>query len=269
MGEALLAPEYYKDDRIFVHIRPDKDDEHAVRVKALEDAGHPVLRIEIGDRYDIGGQFFLWETATAVAGMVLGINPFDQPNVESAKVLAKEMMAAYHKEGALPTLTPKVSEDGLTVYAPFEVAGVDDAVRELLKASEKEPSGGAYVAIQAYLKPDPETDGALEEMRTAVLKRSKAPVTVGYGPRFLHSTGQLHKGDAGRGLFIQFTAANSVDADIPDEPGSETSSVSFGVLKDAQALGDRQALEDAGRKVIRIDLGNDVVNALRRLTKST
>ena len=219
VGEALLAPEFYKDDRIFVHIRLDKDDENAAEVKALEDAGHPVLRIQVNDPYDIGGQFFLWETATAVAGMVLGINPFDQPNVESAKVLAKEMMAAYHKEGALPKLSPTIAEDGLTVYTPFKVAHVDDAIGALIETAEKEPSGGSYVAIQAYLKPDPKTDAALEELRTVVMKRSKAAVTVGYGPRFLHSTGQLHKGDAGRGLFIQFTAANIEDADIPDEPG--------------------------------------------------
>jgi hypothetical protein len=202
------------------------------------------------DRYGLGAQFFLWEIATAVAGHRLGINPFDQPNVEAAKVLARQMVDEYIKTGALPE-----SESDPPTAAALE---------ELLSSAQP----GAYIALQAFVQPTAETDAALLALRTRLRDRFKLATTVGYGPRFLHSTGQLHKGDAGHGLFVQFTADVAKDAPIPDEAGAPDSSISFGVLKTAQALGDRQALLDAGRQVIRFHLGTDVVGTLKQLMEA-
>jgi transaldolase/glucose-6-phosphate isomerase len=249
VGEPPGPPEVYGEDRLFVHVQMDGDETHDAAVAALEKAGHPVVRLNLADRYDLGGQLFLWELATAVAGHRLGINPFDQPNVEVAKVLARQMVAEYTEKGNLP-----VGES-----APPDVGALDQFL------DQARP--GDYVALQAYVQPSPATDAALAELRLGLRDRLHLATTVGYGPRFLHSTGQLHKGDAGNGLFIQFTADAPRDAPIPDEAGAPESSITFGVLKMAQALGDYQALLDAGRRVIRFHLGDDVVKGLKRLNR--
>jgi len=262
VGEPLGPPEVYGDDRLFIHLRLSGDDTHDAAQRpelvegldALEAAGHPVVRLNLHDRYDLGGQFFLWEMAGAVAGHLLGINPFDQPNVEAAKVLARRMVAEYTEKGALPS----------GESAPLTA----EALNEFLARDPSTDSRRSYIALQAYLQPTAETDAALAALRARLRDRFRLATTVGYGPRFLHSTGQLHKGDAGNGLFIQFTAADPRDAPIPDEAGSPDSSITFGVLKAAQALGDRQALLDAGRRVIRFHLGVDVVGGLRRLSEA-
>ena len=219
-------------------------------MQALEDAGHPVVRLRVKDLYDLGGQFFLWEMATGVAGYRLGINPFNQPNVEAAKVLAREAIAAYSETGALPSDEP----------APL--------TRAALAAFLGQAQGGDYVSIQAWVQASPEIDAALLALRSLIRDRLRLATTVGYGPRFLHSTGQLHKGDSGNGLFIQLTADDRQDAAIPDEAGKPDSSVSFGVLKMAQTLGDKQALQAAGRRVIRFHLGDDVVGGLSLLSEA-
>ena len=251
VGEALGDPAVYGADRLFVYLRLAGADaaqgEHDAALAALAAAGHPVVTIRLHDLYDVGGQFFLWELATAVAGHLLGIQPFDQPNVESAKVLARQMVAAYHELGRLPEDTP----------APLS----STALRAFLAASRP----GDYIALQAYVPPTPATTAALNALRLALRDRLHLATTVGYGPRFLHSTGQLHKGDGNNGLFIQFTADVLQDAPIPDEAGAAASGMSFGVLIQAQALGDGQALRDAGRRVIRFHLGTDVVGGLERL----
>jgi len=237
----------YGDDRLFVHIRLDGDTSHDAQLAALEEAGHPLLRLDLRDHYDLGGQFFLWEMATAVAGSRLGINPFDQPNVEAAKAQARRMVDEYKRKGALPTVEP----------AP--------PTAETLEAFLAQAGPGAYVAIQAYLQPTDETGAALASLRLRLRDRTHLATTVGYGPRYLHSTGQLHKGDGGHGLFIQLTADDPQDAAIPNEAGSPGSSISFGVLKAAQALGDRQALLDSGRRVASLHLGKDAVGGLKEL----
>ena len=251
VGEALGDPAVYGADRLFVYLRLAGADAaqgaHDAALAALAAAGHPVVTIRLHDLYDVGGQFFLWELATAVAGHLLGIQPFDQPNVESAKVLARQMVAAYHELGRLPEDTP----------APLS----STALRAFLAASRP----GDYIALQAYVPPTPATTAALNALRLALRDRLHLATTVGYGPRFLHSTGQLHKGDGNNGLFIQFTADVLQDAPIPDEAGAAASGMSFGVLIQAQALGDGQALRDAGRRVIRFHLGTDVVGGLERL----
>ncbi len=183
-----------------------------------------------------------------MAGYRLKINPFDQPNVESAKILAREMVKAYMKSGALPqgeALPP--SRDAL-----------DSFVANAL-------TPGGYIAFQAYLHPTPEAESLLQHIRQARRDAFKAATTLGFGPRFLHSTGQLHKGDAGKGVFIQFVSNPAQDVPIPDRAGASASRMSFNTLKKAQALGDAQALRQSGRAVLTFDLGDDPLEGLRML----
>jgi len=264
VGETTGSPEVFGDDRLFAYLRLDDDKTLDKTVETLKDTGHPVVTFALADRYDIGKQFFLWEMATAVAGHSLGINPFDQPNVEAAKILAREMVGSYLSSGELPTLTPEFVSKGIGVYTDCGGATLSATLDALLKTAQP----GAYICIQAYIQPTPEADTALDALRTRLRDKTRLATTVGYGPRFLHSTGQLHKGDGGKGLFIQLTGKDDDDADIPDEPGSKVTSMSFGVLKEAQALGDRQALVDAGRQIIRFDFGRDVVGGIKTLTRA-
>lgn len=266
-GEEVATPAAYGDDRVFVHLRLRDDRTHDSAIAALQQAGHPVLQFTWQDEYDLGGEFFRWEMATAVASRRLGINPFDQPDVESAKVLARQMVAAYQQSGHLPEPAPTLQAEGIAVYADFAAASLRAALQQFLAPAEKSGATGprAYVALQAYLPPTAETEAALQQMRSRIMRRWRCATTVGYGPRFLHSTGQLHKGDAGNGLFIQFTSDPRQEVPIPDEAGSAASAMTFGVLKLAQALGDQQALRNAGRHVIRFHLGTEVVQQLQRL----
>lgn len=263
-GEKLDAPNVYANDRLFVYLRLEGDSTHDAKVEALRQAGHPVVQLNLRDLYDLGVEFFRWEMATVIAGQRLGINPFDQPNVESAKVLARQMVSAYQKEGKLPEQTPSLHANGVAVYSDVAAKTLDEALSKFLAQAN---SGRSYVALQAYVQPTPETEAALQRLRTKTQTSLRLATTVGYGPRFLHSTGQLHKGDAGNGLFIQCTSEPMQDVPIPDEAGAPKSSMTFGVLKLAQALGDRQALLEAGRRVIRFHLGKDIVGELQRLAE--
>jgi transaldolase/glucose-6-phosphate isomerase len=259
VGEPLGPPAVYGDDRLFVQLRMEGDDAHDAALTALEEAGHPVVRLNLRDRYDLGEQIFLWELAIAVAGYRLGIQPFDQPNVEAAKVQARRMVERYTETGELPS----------GESAPVTAEALHDFLAEHPAGGSPSPHADrSYIALQAYVQPTPKTTAALQALRVRLRDRYRIATTVGYGPRFLHSTGQLHKGDAGNGLFIQFTSDHPRDADIPDEPGGEESSITFGVLKMAQALGDRQALEDAGRRVIRFHLNKDVIGGLQQLIEA-
>jgi len=264
VGEPLGPTEVYGNDRVFVCLRVGEDRTDEQRLQALAKTGHPVADLRIADLYDLGGQCFFWEMATVAAGRQLGINPFDQPNVESAKVLARRMIGEYREKGTLPKERPALTRQGISVYG--DVAS--ESPEEALDAFLMQAGPGAYAAIQAYLQPCRETDEALMRLRLRLRDRFGIAVTVGYGPRFLHSTGQLHKGDAGRGLFLQLTADDAGDARIPDELGNPASGLSFGVLKAAQASGDRQALIDADRRVLRIHLDGDVPGGLGRLIKT-
>ncbi|OIP35607.1 MAG: transaldolase [Deltaproteobacteria bacterium CG2_30_66_27] len=264
VGEPPGPPEVYGKDRLFVYLRLEGDDSLDGAVQDLENAGHPVVRLRLKDPYDLGGQIFLWEMATAVAGHRIGINPFDQPNVESAKILARRMLDDYRKEGRLPSLVPTLRAGGIAVYGDVLAETPGDALIAFLGQALP----GDYVALQAYVQPGAGIDHALLALRSFLRDRYKMATTVGYGPRFLHSTGQMHKGDAGRGLFLQWTADDPLDVPIPDEAGSPASSVTFGILKTAQALGDRQALLDAGRRVLRIHLGPDPLVGFTSLTEA-
>jgi 6-phosphogluconolactonase len=268
-GENVGAPAVYAHDRMFVYLRVDGDSRYDKDVQMLEDDGRPVVRINLGDLYDLGGEFFRWEMATVIAGMRLGINPFDQPNVESAKILARNLVSAYQNEGRLPELTPGFQTGEIQVYSDFTANSIRDTFKKFFsfaKPGEDDAAGRSYVSIQAYIKPGRETDEALQNLRAKIQQGYRMAVTVGYGPRFLHSTGQLHKGDAGHGMFIQLLSDTEKDLSIPAEPGDSTSSITFGVLKRAQALGDRQALLDAGRQVVLFDVGKDVLGAIETLT---
>ncbi len=261
VGEELGGPEAYGPDRCFVCLHVGDDETGGEKLRALAAAGHPVVDLRISDSYGLGGQCFLWEVATAVAGARLGINPFDQPDVESAKILARRMIATYRERGELPLEAPALRTPDITVYGSAPAAEAGGCLAAFLEGA----AAGAYAAIQAFVMPAPQTGEALERLRRAIRTRFRLAATVGYGPRFLHSTGQLHKGDAGKGLFIQLTADDARDVPIPDALGEAASSLSFGVLKAAQAFGDRQALADAGRRVIRFHLHGDPVGGIRRL----
>ncbi|NOY86973.1 MAG: bifunctional transaldolase/phosoglucose isomerase [Deltaproteobacteria bacterium] len=262
-AERMGEVDVYGDDRLFVYLRLDGDDTHDAAIDRLSGAGHPVIRINIKDLYDLGGEFFRWEMATAVAGHIMGINPFDQPNVESAKIQARVMLEEFKKEGKLPELTPTLEENGMVVYSSRKWTTLSEALNGFLALAQP----GDYAAIQAYIAPTEGFAVLLDEFRTTIRDRWKIATTVGFGPRFLHSTGQLHKGDRGNGLFIQITSDDTTDVPIPDETGSDVSTVSFGILKAAQALGDRRALLDAGRRVIRFHLTGDVADGIQTLTR--
>ncbi len=239
VGESPGSPDVYGADRFFVSIQVEGGAPHP-GVDALEAAGHPVLRLSLADRYDLGAQFFIWEFATAVVGHFLGINPFDQPNVESAKVMARRMVKAYLETGSLP--------------AGDSVPLSRDALMGFLEAAVP----GDYFSLQAYLNPTPKAAADLQRIRLWVRDTRKLATTLGFGPRFLHSTGQLHKGDRGNGLFVQITADAPQDLPIPDEMGSNASSMTFQTLKIAQALGDAAALKQTGRRVLRLHVPEGV-----------
>jgi transaldolase / glucose-6-phosphate isomerase len=240
-GEPLGEPANYGDDRVFVAISIGVVDEDTnAKLSALAAAGHPIIDRQLNDIYDLGAEFFIWEFATACAGWRLGINPFDQPNVQEAKDATRELLSEFSKTGSLPD--------------DQELAG-DDATGAQLRTIKP----GDYVAFLNYIEELPELDRKLQEIRTAVRDRTKCATTVGYGPRFLHSTGQLHKGGPNTGVFFQIEARDKIDLPVPGEP------YTFSILKQAQALGDFRALVSRGRRAARIDLGDDAPASLDRI----
>lgn len=229
VGEPLIEPARYGDDRLFVCLRLGGDDNSAVdkAIERIRSSAQPVLVLEMRDRYDLGAEFYRWEFATAIAGAILGIHPFNQPNVQQAKDATERVLQEYTTSGRLP-----------------EVETADSLVNLLTEARK-----GRYLAIMAYVHQTPGVDKALAELRRKVVYRYGITTTLGYGPRFLHSTGQLHKGGPATGLFLQITADHEKDLPIPGKP------YTFGVMADAQALGDLQALQLLGWPVIRVHLG--------------
>jgi transaldolase/glucose-6-phosphate isomerase len=267
VGEEVTTPEFYSDDRLFIYLHLINDKSKDAAVQALKDAGHPLVEIVLKDIYELGGEYFRWKMATAVAGWVISIQPFDQPNVEAAKILAKEMLVKYLKEGKLPQPNAKFNSDGLKVFAESNTNNLNSLINEFFGDNDRQfrNKDNSYVAIHAYIKPDGVTTEQLHKLRTAIQKKYKSAVTVGYGPRFLHSTGQLHKGDVGKGVFIQIISKINEDAPIPDNAGEDKSNMTFGVLITSQAFGDRQALLGNKRKVISFQLETEVNSALENL----
>ena len=262
-GEPLAGPEAYGDDRVFVRLAAeaasDWRDETDRRLEALEAAGHPVIDLRWDESTGLGGEFFRWEFATAVAGAVLGIDPFDEPNVTESKENTQRVLDESREQGALPRTEPLVEAPPLALVAdaPLRLTagpGTLDGelARHLARARER-----SYIALQAYLAATPERDALLRDLQRLLRDRTGRATTLGYGPRFLHSTGQLHKGGPRIGCFIQLLGGHPQDAAIP---GREES---FGTLIDAQALGDFASLEGHDLPVIRIELGADVDAGLR------
>ena len=264
VGEPPLAPEAYGDDRLIIYMRLEGGTTYDQQVGAIADSGQPVVTIHITDRYDLGEQFMIWEVATAVAGHILGINPFNQPNVESAKVRAREMIDTYRETGELPDQQLTLKDGNITVH---EVALPANSAPAALQHFLEQVHKGDYIAVHAYIRPSQANSAALENLRTYLRRQTRAPVTVGYGPRFLHSTGQLHKGDEGNGLFVQITSEPLQDLPIPDKPGAKEAALTFGTLKMAQAQGDAKALRDAGRQVIRFHLWGEAPPLLADLQR--
>jgi len=245
--EALGAPEVYGDDRLFVRLALPGDDEPSA-LAALSKAGHPVVTLKLSDPLAIGAEFFRWEYAIAVAGAILGINVFDQPNVQEAKDLTRKVLS----EGNPPTVGEGIR------WAGQQGATLEAAIQTLLG----QVRAGDYVALLAFIAPSAEHDRALNAIRLAIRDKYRVATTVGYGPRYLHSTGQLHKGGPNTGVFLQLVGDDPVDLPIPGE------TFSFGVLKQAQALGDFQALRNHGRRVLRIQ-ARDVAQGLVKIGNVT
>jgi hypothetical protein len=252
VGETIAQPGEYAADRLFVHLHLEHEHEQDQAVRDLLVAGHPVVEIRFRDIYDFGGEFFRWEMATAIACWRLGVQPFNQPDVEAAKALARDMLAEYARGGSLPQPEAQFEFSGVKVHAEDCGPGFNDHLTSFFgkDAADFRKRGNAYIAIQAYVEPDQGARQALARLRAILRQRYRAAVTVGFGPRFLHSTGQLHKGDAGRGVFVQILSGMEPDAPIPDQAGQERSAMSFGTLITAQAFGDRQALLEKKRRVI-------------------
>ncbi|MBA2632210.1 MAG: transaldolase [Chloroflexi bacterium] len=262
VGEPIGNPADYGDDRffVFVTLAGESHDQLGAVAEALMDRGHHVLHIELADPFDVGGEFVRWEVATAAMGIVLGIDPFDQPNVQESKDATTELLEAFRSRGALPQPPPIVSEAGIAVTADPAALGdapvsVDGAVAQLLSLLT---GGRDYLAILAYLPPGREVEERLQRIRVRVRDALGVATTIGFGPRFLHSTGQLHKGGPDTGAFLQLTAEPSKN--LPIAGWDET----FGTLIAAQALGDLASLQRRGRRAVRLHL-SDVDAGLERL----
>src|SRR5438552_409413 len=241
-GEPVGKPAMYGDDRLFVYIRMDADPPHR-GVQALVKAGHPVITLTMRDKLDLGGEFLRWEVATAIAGSVLGIDAFDQPNVQESKDNTRKVLGKFKQAGKLP------AADSMAA------AKAKPGLASLLKQAKR----GAYFAIMAYTKRTPGSEAAIAAIRTSIRDRTKIATTAGYGPRFLHSTGQLHKGGPKPGLFLQIVQDDAKDVKIPGQP------YSFSVLKQAQSLGDLQSLTSRRLPVLRVTVGRDPAAGWRAL----
>ena len=242
VGEPHLSPEGYGEDRQFVYLRLEDDDnvESDDFALAIAEASHPLICIDLRDRYDLAGEFYRWEFATAIAGDVLGIHPFDQPDVQAAKDMTDAMLAHVQQTGELPAVQAETSFDQLLV-------GIQP---------------DSYVAILAYCQQTPEVDASISLLRQRIAQRYGVATTAGYGPRYLHSTGQLHKGGPASGVYLLLTTDPEPDVPIPGRP------YTFGQLAQAQAMGDLQALRAASRPVAWVRLDDDVVGSMDSLAAS-
>jgi transaldolase / glucose-6-phosphate isomerase len=269
-GEAVGPPAVYGDDRLFAYLRvegavsAEQDD----AVAKLEAAGQPVVRISIADRYAIGQEFFRWEIATAVAGAIIGINPFDQPDVEASKVKTRELMQAYEQTGKRPLQTPLLDENGIKLFADenngrvLKQAGNGSHLVSSLRAHLSRAHAGDYCALLAYLSQSREHREALQDIRSMIRDKKMIATCLGFGPRFLHSTGQAYKGGPNTGVFLQITADHQSDIPVPEHK------YSFGNVIDATAEGDFAVLNERGRRALRVHLGVDTNAGLLKLKEA-
>jgi len=265
--EAIAAPAVYGNDRIFAYVRlkSTADSSQDARVAALEAAGHPVVHFEISDLYEIFGQFFTWEIATAVAGSIMGINPFNQPDVESAKIETRALTSAYEETGKLPERSPVLTDGGIEIYATdayaakLKVEAPSATLAGYIRAHLDQIHAGDYFAALAFLPMFSEHEAVIQTFRHQVRDAKHVATCLGFGPRFLHSTGQDYKGGPNTGVFLQITGDHALDLAIPGQK------YSFGIVIAAQAAGDLAVLESRGRRAIRVHLGADVAAGLKAL----
>jgi glucose-6-phosphate isomerase len=266
--EELSSPEVYSNDRVFAYLRlaGEADNQQAKKIDALRQAGQPVVEIELADIYDIGQEFFRWEVATAVAGSILGINAFNQPDVEASKIVTRQLTEAYEKTGQLPAETPVHEESGIRLFTDERnavnlkyLAANDLSLKGILRAHLSQISAGDYMALLAYIQMNDEHENRLQRIRHAVRDRKHVATCLGFGPRFLHSTGQAYKGGPNTGVFLQITCDDAVNLPVPEQK------YTFGIVKAAQARGDFQVLAERKRRALRVHLPADVNAGLEKL----
>ena len=265
--ERLAKPEAYGNDRVFAYLRldtkPDKRQDAAVA--ALEKDGLPVVRIRVKNVYNLGQEFFRWEMATAVAGAIIGINAFNQPDVEASKIETKKLTSEYEATGKLPPESPFFEAEGLRFHAdPKNVAALKGAptLRDVMKSHLDRINAGDYFGVLGYITMNDENEAALQGIRHTVRDAKKVATVLGFGPRFLHSTGQAYKGGPDTGVFLQITCDDKVDFPVPGQK------YTFGVVKAAQARGDFAVLAERGRRALRVHLGKNVKSDLAKLAKA-
>jgi transaldolase/glucose-6-phosphate isomerase len=269
--EKLGPPSVYGNDRVFAYVRLENgaDPAQDSAVSALELAGHPVVRISLAQTYDLGQEFFRWEIATAVAGSIIGINAFNQPDVEASKVATRSLTSEYEKTGSLPPEKPIFSEGDIQLFTDARNAdelsravGSDKSLTGYLRAHLNRIKPGDYFALLAYIQMNEEHESTLQQMRHALRDSKHVATCLGFGPRFLHSTGQAYKGGPNTGVFLQVTCEDAVDVPVPGQK------YTFGVVKAAQARGDFQVLAERGRRALRVHLGKDLNSGLSKLNKA-
>jgi transaldolase / glucose-6-phosphate isomerase len=266
--EALGSPEAYGNDRVFVYLRLETgaDASQDGKVEALEKAGQPIVRITIADTYDLGAEFFRWEIATAVAGATIGINAFNQPDVEASKIATRNLTSEYEKNGSLPAEKPVIEDSGVKLFTDeknaaelAKAAAGDRTLAGYLKAHLSRIKSGDYFAVLGYIQMNAEHEQALQGMRRTIRDKKRVATCLGFGPRFLHSTGQAYKGGPNSGVFLQITCDDSVELPVPGQK------FTFGVVKAAQARGDFQVLAERGRRALRVHLGSNLKAGLATL----
>jgi transaldolase/glucose-6-phosphate isomerase len=261
--ETVSSPEVYGQDRTFVYVRytPEPQSFQENAVAALEKAGHPVIRLDVADKYDLGAEFFRWEIAVAVAGAVIGINPFDQPDVEAAKIATRKLTDAYEKTGKLPDESPILEADGMKFFTDARNASElnGKTAVEMLRSHLGRIKAGDYFALLGFIQMNAEHELALQKMRLDVRDSKHVATCLGFGPRFLHSTGQAYKGGPNTGVFLQVTCDDAQDVEIPGQK------YTFGIVKAAQARGDFDVLAERGRRALRVHLGKDLKSGLAKL----
>jgi len=265
--EHLAAPDVYGNDRLFVYIclQNGADAAQDAKVAALGEAGQPVVRIAMPDIYDLGAEFFRWEIATAVAGSIIGINAFNQPDVEASKVATRSLTSEYEKTGSLPVEKPILEDSGIKLFtdeknaADLAKAASEKSLVAYLKAHLSRIRGRDYFAMLGYLQMNAEHEQSLETLRHAVRDKKHVATCLGFGPRFLHSTGQAYKGGPNSGVFLQVTCDDAVELPVPGQK------YTFGIVKAAQARGDFQVLAERGRRALRVHLGKDLKSGLAAL----
>jgi transaldolase/glucose-6-phosphate isomerase len=265
--ERLAAVDVYGNDRVFAYLRFESKPDAAQdeKVAALEKAGHPVVRIAVTDTYDLGQEFFRWEIATAVAGSIIGINPFNQPDVEASKIETRELTSEYEKTGSLPPEKPIFEQNGVKLFTDPKNAsalGKSGSLTGYLRAHLSRIKAGDYFAVLGYIEMNEQHEAQLQQIRHAVRDKKKIATCAEFGPRFLHSTGQAYKGGPNSGVFLQITCDDAIDLPVPGQK------YTFGVVKAAQARGDFQVLAERDRRALRVHLGKNLEAGFSALANS-